>query len=266
MMGVGSTRGEELGEHFILFQHLPLIYGRVPKVANSSVKAALTRLLRQPPEEGYRTTADVFWRRGTHGETRMISGEEAQLRRATHFIFSFVRNPYDRLVSAYNNKLIENDHLSSAMQKMGLKRLMPFDQFLEVVAATPDDELDIHLLPQSRILCIEGQVIPHFIGKIEAMPSHWQLLQQRMNQAGLPAVGNLPKANVRRKHLNDLPNYFNTSQRIKLVANRYSDDLALFYPGDDLDALARGAQLQSCAAFEKTADSSFSSHYGSQPP
>lgn len=256
-----------LDHHFILLRKIPLIYARVPKVANTSVKLALASLVDPSLEPNPDIlTADSAWKQGSDGESKMVNAMDAQRRRSSHFIFSFVRNPYDRLVSAYNNKLIENDHLSSAMQKMGLKRLMPFDQFLEVVAATPNDELDIHLLPQSRILCIEGQVIPHFIGKIEAMPSHWQLLQQRMNQAGLPAVGNLPKANVRRKHLNDLPNYFNTSHRIKLVANRYSDDLALFYSGDDLDALARGEQHQSCAAFEKTADSSFSSHYGSQPP
>jgi hypothetical protein len=148
---VASTgKGEDAGDHFILFTRLPLIYGRVPKVANSSVKAALTRLLEQPPEEGFRTTADVLWRKGTHGETTMIDAAAALERRSSHFCFSFVRNPFDRLVSAYNNKLIENDHLSTAMQRMGLERKMPFRRFLEVVAATADADLDVHLLPQEQ--------------------------------------------------------------------------------------------------------------------
>ena len=38
--------------HFIRFRDLPLLYGRVPKVANSSIKAALCRLLSTPPQEG----------------------------------------------------------------------------------------------------------------------------------------------------------------------------------------------------------------------
>ncbi len=240
MMGVGSTRGEELGEHFILFQHLPLIYGRVPKVANSSVKAALTRLLRQPPEEGYRTTADVFWRRGTHGETRMISGEEAQLRRATHFIFSFVRNPFDRLVSAYNNKLVENDHLSTAMQRMGLERHMPFQRFLEVVNETADADLDVHLLPQSRILCANGTPVPDFIGQMEAMAEHWQVLRRRMRQAGLPPLGKLPSKNVRRGGDTDLSGHFSGDTVIELALRRYGGDVRLFYPNHDIEALARG--------------------------
>ena len=172
-----------LGEHYILFQRIPLIYARIPKVANSSVKAALTRLLEQPPEEGYRTTADVMWKKGTHGETTMVDALEARRRRSSHFIFSFVRNPFDRLVSAYNNKLVENDHLSTAMQRMGLQRHMPFEAFLDVVVATPDQDLDVHLVPQSSILCVDDLPVPGFIGQMEAMPEHWQQLRVRMRQA-----------------------------------------------------------------------------------
>ena len=229
-----------MSEHFILFQNLPLIYGRVPKVANSSVKAALTRLLEQPPEEGYRTTADAFWRKGTHGETTMIGAAQALQRRSSHFIFSFVRNPFDRLVSAYNNKLVENDSLSSAMQRMGLERQMPFRRFLEVVAATADADLDVHLLPQSSILCVEGVPVPGFIGQMEAMAEHWQLLRRRMRQAGLPALGKLPSKNVRRASGSDLSQYFSYDCLIALARDRYRQDVELFYGEHQLEQLARG--------------------------
>jgi dermatan 4-sulfotransferase 1 len=229
-----------VSEHFILFQNLPLIYGRVPKVANSSVKAALTRLLEQPPEEGYRTTADAFWRKGTHGETTMIGAALALQRRSSHFIFSFVRNPFDRLVSAYNNKLVENDSLSSAMQRMGLERQMPFRRFLEVVAATADADLDVHLLPQSSILCMEGVPVPGFIGQMEAMAEHWQLLRQRMRQAGLQPLGKLPSKNVRRAGSSDLSPYFSDDRLIALARDRYRQDVEVFYGEHRLEQLARG--------------------------
>ena len=229
-----------MSEHFIQFQNLPLIYGRVPKVANSSVKAALTRLLSQPPEDGYRTTADVFWRKGTHGETTMISAEEALKRRGNHFIFSFVRNPFDRLVSAYNNKLVENETLSTAMQRMGLERQMPFRRFLEVVAATADADLDIHLLPQSSILCVDGVPVPGFIGQMEAMADHWQLLRKRMRQVGLPALGKLPSKNVRRADDGDLSQYFSDDNLITLARDRYRQDVEVFYGEHQLEQLARG--------------------------
>jgi dermatan 4-sulfotransferase 1 len=237
-----TTTTTTLDEHFILFENIPLIYARVPKVANSSVKAALSKLLELPPNEDCRITADATWRKGTKGQTSMVNACAARRRRSSHFIFSFVRNPFDRLVSAYNNKLVENDHLSPAMVHMGLEQNMPFDRFLEVVAATPDEELDVHLLPQSSILCINGLPVPSYIGKLEDMDHHWQLLRRRMLQAGLPDPGNLPRKNVRRSDLSDLPQYFNTERRIELGANRYRDDLNIFYRTIDPGVLARGEQ------------------------
>jgi dermatan 4-sulfotransferase 1 len=242
-----------LGEHYILFQRIPLIYARIPKVANSSVKAALTRLLEQPPEDGYRTTADVMWKKGTHGETTMVDVLEARRRRSSHFIFSFVRNPFDRLVSAYNNKLIENDHLSTAMQRMGLQRHMPFEAFLDVVSATPDAELDVHLVPQSSILCVDGIPVPGFIGQMEAMPEHWQKLRTRMRQAGLPAVGKLPSKNVRRGTSNDLSSYFSSTRALDVAYARYKDDVDLFYAGNDPVLLSKGFLSTKPVAIERVA-------------
>ncbi|MEB3201670.1 MAG: sulfotransferase family protein [Synechococcus sp.] len=242
-----------MGQHIILFERLPLMYARVPKVANSSVKAALTRLLEQPPEEGFRTTADAFWQKGTHGETRMIDAAEALQRRSSHFSFSFVRNPFDRLVSAYNNKLIENDTLSTAMQRMGLARQMSFRDFLAVVASTPDADLDVHLLPQTSMLCVDGIPVPGFIGQMEAMADHWQLLRRRMRQAGLPALGKLPTKNMRRGGDSDLTGHFNDDTLIDLALGRYRDDVRLFYGDHDLAQLARGQLSAAAAPLERSA-------------
>ena len=86
--------------HFILFRDIPLMYARVPKVANSSIKASLCRLLNEEPEGDIKTTADKFWKDHTHGETSLITPQQARRLRKTHFSFSFVRNPFDRLVAA----------------------------------------------------------------------------------------------------------------------------------------------------------------------
>ncbi len=243
-----------LGEHFILFERLPLIYGRVPKVANTSVKAALTRLLEEPPEEGWRTTADAFWRKATHGETSLIDADAANQRRATHLIFSFVRNPFDRLVSAYNNKLIEIDAPPAGMERMGLVRHMPFEGFLEVVAGTADQDLDVHLLPQSSILCRDGVPVPGFIGKLEAMTEHWRALHRRLRQWGLPALGRLPAKNVRRDGESNLSSYFQSPRLIQLALDRYRQDVELFYPDQPTDDLARGNFAQPPALWERCSD------------
>ena len=228
-------------QHFIRFRDVPLLYGRVPKVANSSIKAALCRLLKSPQEKGVRTTADSFWRTGTNGQTSMLSNHDARMCRGTHFSFSFVRNPFDRLVSAYNNKLIELEQIPGRMQAMGLEHSMPFGDFLSVVAATSDDDLDIHLLPQSSILCLKGQLIPNFVGHLETMGQDWALLQQLLRRERLPLLGKLPAKNVRRNaNDRDVPRYFEDPGLVRIVVERYSNDLECFYGDQTTEQLIQG--------------------------
>lgn len=227
--------------HFIRFRDLPLVYGRVPKVANSSIKASLFRLLTQEPERGLRTTSDAFWSKGTHGETAMVNNHAARMCRGTHFCFSFVRNPFDRLVSAYNNKILELDDVPGPMQAMGLSHGMVFSDFLECIAGTMDAAIDVHLLPQSSILCLDGQLIPSFIGRLETMETDWQRLETRLKQERLPPLGHLPEKNRRRgDDHTDVSQYFADSGLVQLVVDRYRDDLELFYSDVDLQQLSRG--------------------------
>ena len=227
--------------NFILFKDLPLLYGRVPKVANSSIKASLSRLLKTAPQEGIRTTSDHFWKTGTNGETSMLSNHEARMLRGTHFSFSFVRNPFDRLVSAYNNKLLELATIPERMKAMGLRHSMPFGDFLEVVASTRDDDLDVHLLPQSSILCLNGELIPNFIGHLETMQEDWIKLQQELSREGLPKLGRLPEKNVRRNSDHrDVPHYFQDPNLVRLVSERYCNDLSIFYGNHSNQQLIKG--------------------------
>jgi dermatan 4-sulfotransferase 1 len=227
--------------HFIQFRDLPLLYGRVPKVANSSIKACLYRLLTTSPEKGLRTTSDAFWSKGTHGETSMVDNHSARMCRGTHFSFSFVRNPFDRLVSAYNNKILELDDVPGPMQAMGLSHGMVFSDFLECIAGTMDAAIDVHLLPQSSILCLDGQLIPSFIGRLETMETDWQRLETRLKQERLPPLGHLPEKNRRRgDDHTDVSQYFADSGLVQLVVERYSDDLGLFYGDVNLEVLSRG--------------------------
>ena len=240
--------------HFILFNQLPLIYGRVPKVANTSIKAALHRLLQQTPEEGARSTTDAFWSKATHGETRLISPREARSLRGSHFSFSFVRNPFDRLVSAYNNKVLELEDVTGPMHAMGLRHDMPFAEFLHRVVETPDDLLDVHLLPQASILCIDGKLIPSFVGQMEQMQSHWESLQRRLRRERLPDLGAIPRKNVRRgDKRDDLRELFSDPGLVRLVVDRYGDDISTFYSRSSVQELISGEPLTPASPIESIA-------------
>ena len=185
--------------------------------------------------------SDNFWRTGTQGQTSMLSTYDARMCRGTHYSFSFVRNPFDRLVSAYNNKLIELDEIPGPMKNMGLVHSMPFGSFLDVVASTSDDKLDIHLLPQSTILCLEGQLIPNFVGHLETMHQDWSSLQQQLRRENLPKLGALPQKNVRRgSDHRDVPDYFRDPGFIRIVTDRYGDDLEWFYGNKTAEQLIQG--------------------------
>ena len=227
--------------HFIRFQNLPLMYGRVPKVANSSIKASLCRFLQKKATGQRRTTSDAFWDKSTNGETEIISKIEAWCNRGSHFCFSFVRNPFDRLVSAYNNKVLELDDVTGPMHKMGLHSNMSFNDFLECTVSTSNEKLDIHLLPQSEILYLNNQLIPNYVGRIESIKNDWIALQSIMRREGLPPLGKLPEKNRRRSSdRSDLKKYFNDANVVRIVSEKYSEDIERFYPFVDIDNLIEG--------------------------
>ena len=230
--------------HFILFRDIPLMYGRVPKVANSSIKASLCKLLSQTPDGGLKTTADRFWRQNTNDETKLITTAQARRLRETHFSFSFVRNPFDRLVAAYNNKIMEIDDVPSPMGKMGLYHAMPFKEFIELVCKADPAEMDNHIRPQAEILITDKKIVPKFVGRMEHIDDHWKRLRKRMKLEGLPTLGLLPQKNVRRDDRKDIGHYFKTSTLIDQVLERYAIDFKRFYGDYSIDKLILGEHLE----------------------
>ena len=127
------------------------------------------------------------------------------------------------------------------MQAMGLVHSMPFGSFLDVVASTSDDRLDIHLLPQSKILCLDGQLIPNFVGHLETMDQDWRALKLQLRRESLPDLGELPEKNVRRgSDHRDVASYYKDPCYVRSVIDRYGDDLELFYANQTTEQLIRG--------------------------
>ena len=91
----------------------------------------------------------------------------------------------------------------------------------------------MHLLPQSNIH-LDGQLIPSFIGRLETMESDWQQLQRRLRQERLPTRQSSRKNRRRGDDHSDVVQYFEDSELVHLVADRYDNDLKLFYSDIDL--------------------------------
>ncbi len=229
--------------HFIRMKRHNLLYGRVPKAANSSIKAALCRLLSERPPKGTKTTSDKFWQHETNQETELITLRRARKYRRSHFSFSFVRNPFDRLIAAYNNKVIEIEAPPLPMQNMGIEHGMSFNAFLDVLIETPFKHYDVHVLPQNQLLCIGNQIVPKFVGRVEQIDAHWTELRNILARRGIDVMESLPQKNVRRSGRSGLHEYFNSDALIEKTLQIYGDDVRLFYNDVSVDQLILNGPL-----------------------
>jgi hypothetical protein len=112
-----------------------------------------------------------------------------------YFSFAFVRNPFDRLLSCYKNKIRQPD-IFDITQKGIDKTFLPygskffkemtFKQFLEAVISLHSEDYDRHFGPQYPFVCDKYEnVIVDFIGRVENFKIDFSFLIEEQN---LPQV------------------------------------------------------------------------------
>lgn len=175
------------------------IYFFIPKVACTSLKTVLMEL----------------------GYERVIL--KAINPKKYSFRFTFVRNPYDRLVSAYKDKVRKpcETGVISYNYKL-LKEDMSFKDFVRAVHKTPDDKIDRHFRSQYWSLKDdEGGIYPDFIGKFENIQEDYKKL---MNNLGIENPPELPHRRNSKK--GNYMDYYDEETK-KLVYERYYEDFKL---------------------------------------
>jgi len=120
-----------------------------------------------------------------------------------YFKFSFVRNPWDRLVSWYL-------HIKKHRTKYGdnpfFDYLMSigdtFENFIlygDKTISTPWGKRNL-FTNQLDLLSFENQLLVDFVGKFESLESDWKLILDRIgyiDQAKLPHVNKIPRVHYR---------------------------------------------------------------------
>ncbi|EAI0653403.1 alpha-2,3-sialyltransferase, partial [Campylobacter coli] len=90
----------------------------------------------------------------------------------SYFSFGFVRNPYDRVVSAYH--YLKKGGGNKNDEKWASKNIYKYNSFEEFVLALEDLEIQnkilnwMHFTPQYKFLCeSEKNILVNFVGKFE---------------------------------------------------------------------------------------------------
>lgn len=219
-------------EHSILLEPYGAVYIDIAKVASSSIKATLASLLGLGKADGNPHVID-FPR--PHPADPFGERMHPEL-----FTFAFVRNPWDRLVSCYRDKIRGEVRGFTGFAESGVAHClarfdafspeMSFTDFVHVVASIPDQVADEHFRSQSDyVVNASGTVAVDFIGRYEALERDFAHVARRI---GLPFDTRLPHLQVapRRRY-----EAYYTPEMIEIVKDRYARDVELFcyeYPAE----------------------------------
>lgn len=190
----------------------------VPKCANTSIKRAFMDLL------GKTGRAHV------QGQFDMVSKWTAAYKYPDFFKFAFVRNPYSRLVSCYNNKVQRKIH--APMRRFGITKKTTFEKFIETVFEYHDSIADQHFRSMSYDLVINDDVktpvlVPDFVGTVETIERDWKYVVKRVYEASGKRLPDLPRANMDETNSRSWQDYY-TPRLKELVQRRYAMDFEVF--------------------------------------
>jgi chondroitin 4-sulfotransferase 11 len=218
-----------LGPGFaILLERYGAVYVDIAKVASSSLKATFAAVLGldlgrvggNPHELDYPcpTTVDL-------GGEWLFPGM---------YTFCFVRNPWDRLVSCYRDKIAGEVADFTTMAASGVARClarfdafranMPFEAFVRAVAEIPDADADEHFRSQHCGLTnVHGDIAVDFVGRYENLHADFQAVARVI---GLPPGITLPRLQSNPRAV-DYAAFYTPATR-DLVAARFARDIGLF--------------------------------------
>lgn len=215
-----------LGEHFSIYlEQYRAVYIDIAKVASSSIKATLASVLEVEIPGGNPHEIE-FPRPPTSAPTddRIYPNL---------YSFAFVRNPWDRLVSCYRDKIaaevpdftgFADSGVAHCLVRFGVfKAGMSFSDFVHAVASIPDQEADEHFRPQSEYVTnTAGLIAIDYVGRYEKLADDFSVVARHI---GLPEGTLLP--HLQAAPQKDYAAYYTPETRA-LVETRYARDVELF--------------------------------------
>lgn len=208
----------------IVLHKYKAIYFPVPKVACSSIKKFCADTLNMQID-GRDINEDIHYQ-----HFPCVKRDQLNKIYKDYFKFCFVRNPWDRLVSFYVNKICPGKKNEETMRKFfkqkrnqkWFKPGMSFDECVESVFSIPDEKADAHFVSQYIYLTDDvGNILVDFVGKFENFDNDFRYIQNVMGINGMD-IQHLMKS----QHQN-YRKYYNEKTK-EMTKQRYQKDINMF--------------------------------------
>lgn len=202
---------------YFVFDDRELIYIELPKVACTSIKATIGQ------DYGITMTEDKHL-----GDSPLWHKEIGKLppHLKGFFKFSFVRDPFSRLVSCYMEKVVNKRQTGEAFRASAFQTLptsINFEEFVRRTTKIPDRWANHHFKSQYSILFQRGQPLLDWVGRFESLQDDWERLASRFD-----LNRELESHLVTRGSLYEDHRSFYTKELAELVYKRYRRDFEAF--------------------------------------
>lgn len=154
-------------------------------------------------------------------ENYEISGNIAEHKKI--YKFTYVRNPFERLVSCYVQK-IENRREKNLYKEINycmgiLDNIKNFEEFVKQIVKIPESWADRHFKAQYSYVYNDDIILVDYVGKVEELPYSYKKIQDKY---GLTRLEHKNKSNKKRWE-----SYY-TKETAALVYEYYKKDILLF--------------------------------------
>ena len=213
---------------YIPIHEYKLIYFQIPKCANTSVIFSLGQI----------TNWDNFPKMEKFDFSKHHQIQESVRRYKKpftpavleqyhdYFKFTFVRNPWDRAVSCWYDKVKNKKDWFVAFSRWGLdKRDISFEKYCERILSIKDMDSNDHFRSQSFCVGQSGELFLDWYGKVESANEDWSFLQEHvLNNYN----ENLPDLNIVNRIDRAHYSFYYTDYTRGLISTRYKDDVKAF--------------------------------------
>ncbi len=203
---------------FFYFDKEELIYLETPKNACSSILKSLLKLLDESNKIDFINSDQTR----IHGKPKWNKTDNLK-NREDYFKFTFVRNPFSRIVSCYQDKVKKHRYYYKYYLYGYLKVEDSFEEFIRKISKIPTSILEVHFNLQYSLIFENGKPLVDYIGKFETLEENFEFILKRYN---------LEKLEHRNKSIYVYKKWqdYYTKKIAKMIYIKYRKDFDTWYP------------------------------------